>query len=217
MDADECIQIDMAEDIIRILFGKDLTVEIESASMQPFSSYILILDAEEDKKVLCQLLNKLYIPDVVDDHKIRSLKLLMDNLRAVSSPYNPLKAIMNRDLSSQRRPLRDSVCNNAFTKFETLITKKFENQLEHFSEEEFRKLEELNELFMFLDSIIPMEDDDDDIGIPRRSRKRYVGLWQQNLGLKKLFRRSGSFATTTSESRSRSPDTRTSKHKHRTK
>jgi len=95
MDADECIQIDMAEDIIRILFGKDLTVEIESASMQPFSSYILILDAEEDKKVLCQLLNKLYIPDVVDDHKIRSLKLLMDNLRAVSSPYNPLKAIMS--------------------------------------------------------------------------------------------------------------------------
>jgi len=104
MDADECIQIDMAEDIIRILFGKDLTVEIESTSMQPFSSYILILDAEEDKKVLCQLLNKLYIPDVVDDHKIRSLKLLMDNLRAVSSPYNSLKAIMDRDLSSQASP-----------------------------------------------------------------------------------------------------------------
>src|SRR6266699_2501699 len=104
MDVDECIQIDMAEDI-RILFGKDLTVEIESASTQPFSSYIPILDAEEDTKVLCQLLNKLYIPDVVDDHKIRSLKLLMDNLRAVNSPYNPLKAIMNRDLSSQRRPL----------------------------------------------------------------------------------------------------------------
>ena len=81
MDVDECIQIDMAEDI-RILFGKDLTVEIESASMQPFSSYIPILNAEEDTKVLCQLLNKLYIPDVVDDHKIRSLKLLMDNLRA---------------------------------------------------------------------------------------------------------------------------------------
>lgn len=54
-----------------------------------FLLYVLILDAEEDKKVLCQLLNKLYIPDVVDDHKIRSLKLLMDNLRAVSSPHNP--------------------------------------------------------------------------------------------------------------------------------
>ncbi|KIM49317.1 hypothetical protein M413DRAFT_438505, partial [Hebeloma cylindrosporum] len=162
MDADECIQIDMAEDIIRILFGTDLKVEIE----------------KEDKKVLCQLLNKLYIPDVVDDHKIRSLKLLMDNLRA-------------------RRPLRDSVCNNAFTKFETLITKKFENQLEHFSEEEFRKLEELNELFMFLDSIIPMEDDDDDVDAPTRNRKRRSD-------------------TTTSESRSRSPDEK-DKNKHRTK
>ena len=73
--------------------------------------------------------------------------------------------------SPQRRPLRDSICNNAFTKFETLITKKFKNQLEHFSEEEFRKLEELNELFLFLDSIIPMEDDDNDVA-PRRSKKR---------------------------------------------
>ena len=54
---------------------------------------------------------------------------------------------MNRDLSSQRRLPRDSLCNNAFTKFETLITKKFDNQLEHFSEEEFRKLDELS---MFL-------------------------------------------------------------------
>ena len=58
-----------------------------------FLLYVLILDAEEDKKVLCQLLNKLYIPDVVDDHKIRSLKLLMDNLRAVSSPHSPSQAI----------------------------------------------------------------------------------------------------------------------------
>jgi hypothetical protein len=38
---------------------------------------------EEDKRVLCQMLNKLHVPDVVDDYRIRSLKLLMDNLRAV--------------------------------------------------------------------------------------------------------------------------------------
>lgn len=30
------------------------------------------------------MLNKLHVPDVVDDYRIRSLKLLMDNLRAVS-------------------------------------------------------------------------------------------------------------------------------------
>jgi len=80
---------------------------------------------------------------------------------------------MNHDSSSQRRPFRDSVCNNAFSKFETSITKKFENQLENFSEEEFRKLEELNALFMFLDSIIPL-DDDNDVDVPKRSKKRCV-------------------------------------------
>jgi len=137
-NADECVQLDMAEDILKILFEKDLKVGIE----------------KEDKRVLCQMLNKLYVPDVVDDYRIRSLKLLMDNLRA-------------------RRPLRDSACNTAFTKFETTISKKFEKQLQHFTEEEFRKLEELTELFGFLDSIIPLDDDENQsVDVPRSSRKR---------------------------------------------
>jgi hypothetical protein len=38
---------------------------------------------EEDKKVLCQLLGKLHLPDTVDDDKIRTLKLLMHNFRLV--------------------------------------------------------------------------------------------------------------------------------------
>jgi len=100
------------------------------------------------------MLNKLHIPDVVDDYRIRSLKLLMDNLRA-------------------RRPLRDFACNTAFTKFETTISKKFEKQLQHFTEEEFRKLEELNELFEFLDSIIPLDDDENQsIDAPKRSTRK---------------------------------------------
>ncbi|KAF8797851.1 hypothetical protein BYT27DRAFT_7123670 [Phlegmacium glaucopus] len=137
-NADECVQLDMAEDILKILFEKDLKVGIE----------------KEDKRVLCQMLNKLHVPDVVDDYRIRSLKLLMDNLRA-------------------RRPLRDSACNAAFTKFETVFSKKFEKQLQHFTEEEFRKLEELTKLFEFLDSIIPLDDDENEsIDAPRRSRIR---------------------------------------------
>lgn len=139
VDADECVQLDMAEDILKILFEKDLKVAIE----------------KQDKRVLCQMLNKLYVPDVVDDYRIRSLKLLMDNLRA-------------------RRPLRDSACITAFTKFETAILKKFKKQLEHSTEEEFRKLEELTELFQFLDSIIPLDDDanQDVYALRRSSRKR---------------------------------------------
>ena len=70
--------------------------------------------------------------------------------------------------------MRDTVCNTALAKFETTIGKKFTRQLEHFSEEEFRKLEELNDLFDFLDSIIPLDDDDEIIELDpsRRSKKR---------------------------------------------
>ncbi|CAA7267951.1 unnamed protein product [Cyclocybe aegerita] len=138
-DEDECVQLDLAENILRTLFEKDLKVTIE----------------KEDKQILCKLLNKLHIPDTVDDYRIRSLKLLMDNLRT-------------------RRPLRDTVSKNALAKFEATITRKFEKQFEQFSEEDFRKLHELNDLFQFLDSIIPLDDEEEfiDIDVPRKGKKR---------------------------------------------
>lgn len=69
--------------------------------------------------------------------------------------------------------MRDTVCNTALAKFETTIVKKFARQLEHFSEEEFRKLEELNDLFDFLDSIIPLDDDEIiELDPSKRSKKR---------------------------------------------
>jgi condensin complex subunit 3 len=132
--------------------------------------FLLTPILEEDKKVLCQLLNRLHIPDTVDDYKIRSIKLLIEHLRAVSNFI--YSAIFSLTIK-QRRPLRDSSSNTALSKFETTIVKKFEKQLEHFSEEEFRKLEELNELFEFLDSIIPLDDDELlDPDPPKRGRKR---------------------------------------------
>lgn len=40
---------------------------------------------------------------------------------------------------------------------------------------EFRELEELTELFEFLDSIIPLDDDEYlDIELPKKGKKRYV-------------------------------------------
>jgi len=59
-------------------------------------------------------------------------------------------------------------------KFDAAISKRFENQLE-LKEEELRKLKELQDLFEFLDDIIP--DDDDELIDPepkRRGRKRLV-------------------------------------------
>ncbi|KAJ6493812.1 nuclear condensing complex subunit [Mycena vulgaris] len=59
-----------------------------------------------------------------------------------------------------RRPLDDAITNNAFKKFDASISKKFEKQLEDFDEAEYRKLEELKELFDFFDDIIPEDDDE---------------------------------------------------------
>lgn len=41
---------------------------------------------EDDKKILCQMFSKLYIPDTVDDELIRRLKLYIDTVKMVSSP-----------------------------------------------------------------------------------------------------------------------------------
>lgn len=54
--------------------------------------------------------------------------------------------------------------------------KKFAQQLQDFSEEEYRKLEQLEKLFEFVDSIIP-DDDEEEIGPDepkRKGKKRYV-------------------------------------------
>ncbi|OBZ78081.1 Condensin complex subunit 3 [Grifola frondosa] len=130
--AENTIHFDFASDVVKALLSSDLD--------------------KDDKKALCQLLGKLYIPDVVDDDKIRTLKLLMHNLQS-------------------RRPLRDTVAKNAFNKFDNAISKKFEKQLADFSEEEYRKLEHLKELFDYLDEIVP-EDDEDEEAPKRGSRKR---------------------------------------------
>ncbi|OSD02558.1 hypothetical protein PYCCODRAFT_1367188 [Trametes coccinea BRFM310] len=125
------IHLELATDIVKALFSVDYD--------------------KEDKKALCQMLGKLYLPDEVDDDKVRVLKLLVTNLRS-------------------RRPPRDTAAKNALAKFDAALSKKYEKQLENFSEEEFRKLEELRELFEFLDDIIPDEDDEEEA--PRKGRKR---------------------------------------------
>lgn len=78
------IHIDLATDIARALFNADynsafssrLTFDAQIAHKMPFP--------EDDKKVLCQMLGKLCLPDEVDDDKIRILKLLITNLRSVN-------------------------------------------------------------------------------------------------------------------------------------
>ena len=61
----------------------------ERESKNPFADESKIEEdrEEEEKKALYQMLGKLYLPDEVDADKVRVLKLLVNNLRAVSVVY----------------------------------------------------------------------------------------------------------------------------------
>jgi len=102
------------------------------------------MNSGSDKKVLCQALSKLsLLPETDDDDKVRTLKLLVHNLRT-------------------RRPPRDASALAALVKFDGALSKRFEKQLEDFGEAEYRQLESLKELFEFLDEIVPLDEDEDE-------------------------------------------------------
>jgi hypothetical protein len=101
----------------------------------------------------------------------------MHNLNSVSNCHQTRLPPTNFDAQPQRRPLHDTVARNAFTRFDTAVSKKYEKQLEDFNEEEYRKLAELKDLFDFLDDIIPEDDEEIDINAPKKgrsTRKRLV-------------------------------------------
>ncbi|KAL4262617.1 CND3 (condensin subunit 3) family protein [Pleurotus pulmonarius] len=110
--------------------------------------------SRESKKAMCQALPKLYLPDEADQSKLRGLRLLIHSL-------------------IKRRPVNDASAKNAALKFETAFCKKYE-QLEGFSEAEYRQYGELKELFDFLDDLIPLsgDEDDGDTKAPKGKKRR---------------------------------------------
>lgn len=78
---------------------------------------------------------------------------------------------------SKRRPPRDSVSKNAVVKFEATLAKKYAAKLEGFSEEELRQLEDLSDLFSFLDGILPDDEEDTQPAPKRAPKKRYATSW----------------------------------------
>ncbi|CAE6535416.1 unnamed protein product [Rhizoctonia solani] len=102
---DESVHVDAGCDIIRELFEKNME--------------------KEERKVLVQLLGKLYLPDELDDLKVLSLHLLIMSLKL-------------------RRPLRDAPTRNAFTKFETSFRKKYNTQLTGMSEADHAAFQEVH-------------------------------------------------------------------------
>lgn len=100
---------------------------------------------EDTRKLLCQLLNKLYIPNDVDEWKLKNLLLLISQL-------------------GLHRPLSDTVSKNALAKFETGLKKRFADKAANLDEEDFRKLEELMTSVTFLDAIVKENEEMSDIG-----------------------------------------------------
>ncbi len=154
---DQMVHMDLAISILRALFNKDVPSKRNLSLI--FNSVFLMNGAieEDDKKVLCQALNRLFLPpETDDDDKVRTLKLLVHNLRT-------------------RRPPRDASALAALVKFDSALSKRFERQLEDFNESEYRQLQSLQELFEFLDEIMPLdEDDDDEEEEPSATKKRAV-------------------------------------------
>lgn len=79
------------------------------------------------------------------------------------------------DKRSQRRPPREAAAKNCLAKFDATINNKYSVQLESFSEEDYRKLEHLKDLFEFLDEIIPEEEEEPEIPlvVTSKGKKRY--------------------------------------------
>ena len=72
----------------------------------------------------------------------------------------------------KRRPMKDTTAKNALARFDSVVSKKFETKLANFNEEEYRQLEDLKDLFEFLDEIVP-DDSDEDVQSNRgAARKR---------------------------------------------
>jgi hypothetical protein len=63
--------------------------------------------------------------------------------------------------------------NTKFTKFAESFQKQYKEQLELMESSDYRTLEMLDDLFLFLDSIIPPDDSCEDDGTPMRGVKRY--------------------------------------------
>ncbi|KAJ3987872.1 nuclear condensing complex subunit [Lentinula detonsa] len=131
-----CLHFNIARDIVKELLHSDSNL------------------LKVHKKILCQQLPKLYLPDDADENTVRYVNILLDKV-------------------SSCRPLSDAVSKNAFAKFQNSFAKKYEKQLEGLSAEEYLSHEKHQAEAQFLNDIIPLEKDS--VPATKRGRKRRSG------------------------------------------
>ncbi|KAK4056299.1 chromosome condensation complex Condensin, subunit G [Microbotryomycetes sp. JL221] len=130
VELDEMVQVDLAMSMVKKVYTEE---------------------QKDERKLLCQLLCKLYIPDEVDRNHIRSLLWLGDQLK-------------------QNRPLTDAVSRNAFERFLTslnkILTKQQENEDEVNDEadsnEKWKESEVGKDVKVFIAKIEGDEDSEDE-------------------------------------------------------
>lgn len=87
---DDEVQSDLAVQMLKTLFEEEGSKFIVAFRPAELSTDTALL--EDERKLLCQLLPKLYIPEQVEDSKLRVMIYLIESLRTVrsQSPSNHL-------------------------------------------------------------------------------------------------------------------------------
>ena len=112
---------------------------------------------DDERKALCQLFSKLYLPEEVDENKLRILKLFITTIRT-------------------RRPFKDTTSTSALTRFNKTLEASYEAQLSALTEDEYHKLEELDEVKEVFD-ILETLGDEDEVASKGSTRKRLVSIF----------------------------------------
>ncbi|GAA5865849.1 hypothetical protein JCM3774_003117 [Rhodotorula dairenensis] len=106
IEPDETVQVDLATKMIKALYRAE---------------------EKEPRKLWCQLLPKLYIPEETDDAKVHAMLFLIEELK-------------------NNRPIGDTVSRNAFNRFATALHKTFDERLENLDEEVRAQVENSDEV-----------------------------------------------------------------------
>ncbi|KAE9404614.1 hypothetical protein BT96DRAFT_935529 [Gymnopus androsaceus JB14] len=130
---------------------------------------------KDHKRILCKLLAKVYLPQKVDAWEVRNLEMLMGFISA----FCPLPNVHSR---------------NALKSFYDTFVRKYKQQLEAFSEDDFRALEGHLDKKAFVDNIMNAVDNDES-EVKNRKRKLSAGIGSAtHENLKSKRARSSTFA-----------------------
>ena len=96
---------------------------------------LFLAHAEDERKLLCQLLPKLYITEEADDFKAKALLVLIGAIK-------------------QHRPLADAVSKNALNKFEAGLVKTFGERLDALDVAEVKANVAVEEMQAYITSVL---------------------------------------------------------------